>query len=160
MVRHLTPWQEEKENIRKYMEMVAEREAKAEEERMRKRAAADATFRAVVEQTQKQNTEEDELRMLRYVHFYVTHVSLSIDIAAPLSSVWAVLTSVVGSSKTILVRQEYCRSTVRRIVGVSAFGSASRGKQAMEVYSIYRLPLGQGVHPTAPFIRCRPVYWH
>lgn len=59
--------QEEKENIRKYMEMVSEREAKAEEERLRKKAAADAAFKAVVEQTEKQNNEEDELRMLRWV---------------------------------------------------------------------------------------------
>ncbi|CAM9627847.1 unnamed protein product [Ectocarpus sp. 6 AP-2014] len=56
---------EEKENIRKYMEMVAQREAKAEEERLRKKVAADAAFKAVVEQTEKQNNEEDELRMLR-----------------------------------------------------------------------------------------------
>ena len=46
--------------------MVAQREAKAEEERLRKKAAADAAFKAVVEQTEKQNNEEDELRMLRY----------------------------------------------------------------------------------------------
>lgn len=59
--------QEEKESIRRYMEMVAEREAKAEEERNRKKAAADAAFRAVVQQTEKQNNEEDELRMLRQV---------------------------------------------------------------------------------------------
>lgn len=59
--------QEEKENIRKYMEMVAQREAKAEEERLRKKVAADAAFKAVVEQTEKQNNEEDELRMLRWV---------------------------------------------------------------------------------------------
>ncbi|CAM9690528.1 unnamed protein product, partial [Hapterophycus canaliculatus] len=56
---------EEKEGIRKYMEMVAQRETKAEEERLRKKAAADAAFKAVVEQTEKQNNEEDELRMLR-----------------------------------------------------------------------------------------------
>ncbi|CAN0391805.1 unnamed protein product [Ectocarpus sp. 12 AP-2014] len=56
---------EEKENIRKYMEMVAQREAKAEEERLRKKVAADAAFKAVVEQTEKQTNEEDELRMLR-----------------------------------------------------------------------------------------------
>lgn len=58
-------FQEEKEAIRKYMEMVAQREAKAEEERLRKKAAADAAFKAVVEQTEKQNNEEDELRILR-----------------------------------------------------------------------------------------------
>lgn len=46
--------------------MVANREAKAEEERLRKKTASDAAFKAVVEQTQKQNNEEDELRMLRY----------------------------------------------------------------------------------------------
>lgn len=46
--------------------MVAQREARAEEERLRKKAAADAAFKAVVEQTEKQNNEEDELRMLRY----------------------------------------------------------------------------------------------
>lgn len=46
--------------------MVAQREAKAEEERLRKKAAADAAFKAVVEQTEKQNNEEDELRVLRY----------------------------------------------------------------------------------------------
>lgn len=57
--------QDEKEAIRRYMEMVAEREAKAEQERLRKKAAADAAFKAVVEQTEKQNNEEDELRMLR-----------------------------------------------------------------------------------------------
>ncbi|CAM9721801.1 unnamed protein product [Scytosiphon promiscuus] len=56
---------EEKEGIRKYMEMVAQREARAEEERLRKKASADAAFKAVVEQTEKQNNEEDELRMLR-----------------------------------------------------------------------------------------------
>lgn len=60
-------WQDEKEDIRKYMEMVAQREARAEEERLRKKAAADAAFKAVVEQTEKQNNEEDELRMLRCV---------------------------------------------------------------------------------------------
>lgn len=64
------PWhtllrQEEKENIRKYMKMLADREAKAEEERMTKKAAADAAFKVVAEQTEKQNNEEDELRMLR-----------------------------------------------------------------------------------------------
>lgn len=48
------------------MKMVADREAKAEEERLKKKAAADAAFKAVVEQTEKQNNEEDELRMLRY----------------------------------------------------------------------------------------------
>lgn len=64
-----THTQEEKENIRKYMEMVAEREAKAEEERRMKKAAADAAFKAVVEQTEKQNNEEDELRMLRWLSF-------------------------------------------------------------------------------------------
>lgn len=48
------------------MEMVNQREIKAEEERLRKKAAADAAFKAVVEQTEKQNSEEDELRMLRY----------------------------------------------------------------------------------------------
>lgn len=58
--------QEEKESIRRYMEMVAQREGKAEEERRRKKAAADSAFKAVVEQTEKQNNEEDELRMLRY----------------------------------------------------------------------------------------------
>ncbi|CAM9526825.1 unnamed protein product [Laminaria digitata] len=56
---------EEKESIRRYMDMVAQREAKAEEERLRKKAAADAAFKAVVEQTEKQNNEEDELRILR-----------------------------------------------------------------------------------------------
>lgn len=56
---------EEKESIRKYMEMVSDREAKAEEERLKKKAAADAAFQVVVEQTEKQNNEEDELRMLR-----------------------------------------------------------------------------------------------
>lgn len=45
--------------------MVAEREAQAEEERLHKKSAADAAFKAVVEQTEKQNNEEDELRMLR-----------------------------------------------------------------------------------------------
>lgn len=46
--------------------MVAQREAKAEEERLRKKAVADAAMKAVVEQTEKQNNEEDELRMLRW----------------------------------------------------------------------------------------------
>lgn len=57
--------QEEQENIRKYMEMVAEREAKAEEVRLQKKADAAAAFKRVVEQTEKQTNEEDELRMLR-----------------------------------------------------------------------------------------------
>lgn len=73
--------QEEKENIRKYMEMVSQREAKAEEERLRKKAAADAAFKAVVEQTEKQNNEEDELRMLRwrpkFLLYSVSRTSLS-----------------------------------------------------------------------------------
>lgn len=47
------------------MEMIAEREAKAEEERLRKKAAADAAFKAVVEETEKLSNEEDELRQLR-----------------------------------------------------------------------------------------------
>lgn len=53
------------------MEMVSQREAKAEEERLRKKAAADAAFKAVVEQTEKQNNEEDELRMLRWVRVFL-----------------------------------------------------------------------------------------
>ena len=57
--------QEEKEAIRRYMELVADREAKAEEERMRKKAAADEAFKAVVEQTQRQTNNDEELRMLR-----------------------------------------------------------------------------------------------
>lgn len=56
------------------MEMVSQREAMAEEERLRKKAAADAAFKAVVEQTEKQNNEEDELRMLRCV-FKLLHSS-------------------------------------------------------------------------------------
>lgn len=57
------------------MEMVTQREAKAEEERLRKKAAADAAFMAVVEQTEKQNNEEDELRTLRYFSIFAFPVT-------------------------------------------------------------------------------------
>ncbi|CAN0374270.1 unnamed protein product, partial [Discosporangium mesarthrocarpum] len=56
---------EEKEDIRRYMQMVADREASLEEEKIRKKAAADLAFKRVVEQTEQQRNEEDELRMLR-----------------------------------------------------------------------------------------------
>ncbi|KAG5187034.1 tumor suppressor, Mitostatin-domain-containing protein [Tribonema minus] len=55
----------QEEDIRRHQERLAARQAQVEAERKRKKEVADANFRAVVESTEKQRCEEEELRLLR-----------------------------------------------------------------------------------------------
>eukprot|EP00953_Heterococcus_sp_UTEX-ZZ885_P001673 1429-Heterococcus_DN1.PRE.1 len=55
----------EEADILRHNERLAQREAQIEEEKRKKKELNDQNFRAVVESTQKQRNEEDELRVLR-----------------------------------------------------------------------------------------------
>lgn len=57
--------EQEEEDIRRHQERIAAREAQIEQERAQKKAEAEHKLRAVVEHTEKQRNEEEELRLLR-----------------------------------------------------------------------------------------------